>query len=152
MLTHDRLLELLSYDPERGLLCWKAPRRGVGQGRAGTLDTSTGYRRIRIDGKVYAEHAIARFYVEGVMPKPHTTDHLNWQRDDNRYANLRHVTRSQNQRNMRPRQRSLPKGVAPNHKRFMANITINYRHTYLGTFDTPDEASAAYQAALIEHR
>jgi hypothetical protein len=34
--------------------------------------------------------------------------------------------------------------------RYQASITINHKRAYLGTFDTPEEASEAYQKKLKE--
>jgi|GEM_PF-5488581 len=46
------------------------------------------------------------------------------------------------------RKHSLPKGVFKNKKRFMARTRINGVIKYLGTFDTPEEASEVYQEAV----
>lgn len=53
----------------------------------------------------------------------------------------------------RPRQfsgRDLPTGVQRRQQRFRAQIEFDGRCRSLGTFDTPEEASAAYQAAWRE--
>ena len=41
-------------------------------------------------------------------------------------------------------------GVTPRRGRFAAQITLNYKNTYLGLFDTPEEASEEYQKALAQ--
>ena len=47
-------------------------------------------------------------------------------------------------RSPRPRRtkRGMPYGAVPNHKRFAAIITVNYKRHYFGTYDTAEEASA----------
>lgn len=41
-------------------------------------------------------------------------------------------------------------GVTPRSGRFAAQITLNYKNSYLGLFDTPEEASEEYQKALAQ--
>jgi hypothetical protein len=60
-------------------------------------------------------------------------DHANCDRTDNRWANLRLATRSQNQANTRPRAASGLKGAYPMRLKWQAKI----KRIYLGTFDTP---------------
>ena len=82
------------------------------------------------------------------------TDHVNGVGWDNRKQNLRAVTSAINHANQihghRRWKHDLPMGVSPHGRRFMARITINGHMKYLGTFDTPDEAHAAYVAARRE--
>jgi len=49
------------------------------------------------------------------------------------------------------RSRSGHKGVSAKHKKFYARIKINGKSRHLGTFPTPEAASAAYMAAAREH-
>lgn len=71
-------------------------------------------------------------------------DHINSIRNDNRIENLRSVTRSQNQWN-----RKTAKGYYFNKvaRKFYAYIRINGKKTYLGLFNTEEEAHKAYLAA-----
>lgn len=55
-ITHEELLETLSYDPETGLFHWIKPRKRVIPGMvAGTTDKD-GYRVIRLNQKNYFSH------------------------------------------------------------------------------------------------
>src|SRR5215813_12141516 len=85
MLTHERLKELLSYDPKTGLFIWNS--RGA---VAGTTDQE-GYIQIHLDGKKYRAHRLAYLYMTGEMPTQ-ILDHINRVRSDNRWGNLRPVT------------------------------------------------------------
>lgn len=81
-------------------------------------------------------------------------DHINGDRRDNRRANLRFVTKAQNQMNrVAVVAASGFKGVARNKKGWSASIKkrvegkkVNY---HLGTFKTPEEAAAAYDRAAV---
>ena len=66
-LTHERLTELLDYDPATGVFVWKFARQGVVAGSiAGSI--TKGYRYIRIDGGDFLAQRLAWFYVNGVWP------------------------------------------------------------------------------------
>lgn len=79
-------------------------------------------------------------------------DHVNGDGLDNRKANLRHVLHSENMKNAKKRVTSKHKykGVCINHNRFSAKIRNDNKSIYLGTFDTQEEAHAAYCHASIE--
>ena len=97
-------------------------------------------------------------------PKGYEVDHINHDPLDNRRANLRICTPSQNQRNRRiVRGFSKFKGVFPSNdkrkngditQRWKAKICIDYRNISLGSFPfTPEgeiEAARAYDMAAIE--
>lgn len=78
-------------------------------------------------------------------------DHLNHNVLDCRRENLRLVTPTESNLNRRLRGRDLPRGVyrSPNGKRFVAKIKRHRRNLQLGTFDTADDAAAAFAAAQL---
>jgi Demerecviridae HNH endonuclease len=143
--SHRRLLSVLDYDADTGIMIWK--KQLSGRRRAGTVAGSiggSGYWRIRIDGVEYLAHHLAWFYVYGVWPK--RLDHKDTDKLNNRILNLRPATVSQNAANKR-RQKNISgfKGVQkrPN-DRWRAIIETRGKSLTLGTFGTPEEASAAY--------
>ena len=80
-------------------------------------------------------------------------DHINGDRLDNRRANLRLVTPSQNNANGRDRpRRSGYRGVYPHRPtgRWIAQISVSGRVRHLGIFDDPLEAARAYDLAAHE--
>lgn len=101
ILTQEYLRRILDYDPETGIFRWRArPERSrqwntryLGA-KAGSL-MQIGYRAIIIDGKHNYEHRIAWLYCYGEWP-PTIIDHINGCPSDNRLANLRLATHSQN--------------------------------------------------------
>jgi hypothetical protein len=80
---------------------------------------------------------------------PLTIDHINSNPSDNRLENLRIATQRLQNLNQVPKARSsgLPRGVLRSRKRYMAQIGVGGKSTYIGSYDTPEEASAAYEEA-----
>ena len=150
-ISHKRLLELLEYQPETGEFRWcvyRAPhvRRGDVAGYI-----QHGYRCIKLDGEEYKAHRLAWFYVHGMWPNGEI-DHKNMAKADNRLSNLREApTRELHHGNRRVRRDSRVgvKGVRHQSGRWQARIG-NGGCVILGTFDTPEEAHAAYLKAAQE--
>lgn len=142
-LTHERLTELLDYNPLTGDFTWKVFRNynaDVGS-KAGWLD-GKGYRRLTLDNKCYRCSRLAWFYMYAVWPK-HTIDHKNRVRTDDRIDNLRSATHKEqvHNKNTKP-----PKGVKKEKSgRWTARIRHFNKHIHLGTFDTFEQASKVYQ-------
>jgi hypothetical protein len=76
-------------------------------------------------------------------------DHINRNVLDCRRANLRVVTPTESNLNRRIAARELPLGVYRNgsSKRYVAKIKRHRKNHSLGTYDTPEEAAAAVEAA-----
>lgn len=149
-LTAERLRELLHYDPETGVFTRAvrtSNRTHVGD-IAGTCNT-LGYRSICIDSRYFAEHRLAWLYVTGRWPVD-DIDHLDGNRANNAFRNLRDVPRATNLQNQRRASRNSKTGflgVIAYGEKFRATISLNRTHRFLGTFDTPEEAHQAYLKA-----
>jgi len=151
MIEHARLKELLAYDPETGLFIWRVQynSRTVVGSVAGSFD-ARGYRRIQLNGKIYRCGRLAWFYMTGKWPNGYI-DHKNGNQADEAWANLREASYGESTHN-----RILPVGesklrgvrrVSSNPHRWEARIAVGYQRTTLGTFDSAEEAHAAYLAA-----
>lgn len=143
MLNQSELKEYLDYDPNTGHLTWiKKPNKGtVLYSRAGSL-TSSGYRKVKLFGKQYLEHRLIWCWVYGNYPSQHL-DHINHIRDDNRISNLREVTISENARNRQTKNsKTGEQGIwyCKRRQRFIAEIVLNGKKVYQGSFIDPDEA------------
>lgn len=154
MVTAERLRELLHYDRETGVFTRRVTRGRLAKAgaRAGYY-TSHGYRSIIVDGKRCGEHRLAWLYETGSWPKGEV-DHIDGVRTHNWFANLRDVTRlinTQNQREAHSHNQSGFLGVMRNGRKFRAEIRVNKRRLYLGTFETAKEAHDAYLAAKRLH-
>lgn len=99
-----------------------------------------GYARVRRDKKYVWFHRA----VMGLTPdSPIFIDHINGDRHDSRKCNLRVCQHQQNMCH-----KLVEKGyVQTPTGRYRASITVRRKSIYLGTFDTPEEARAAYIAA-----
>ena len=155
-LTYERLVEVLDYCPATGVFTWKKTLspRGVMGAQAGSVKPS-GYRVIHVDSWNYMAQRLAWLYFYGFWPT-HFVDHENRMRDDNRITNLRDVPQLLNRHNTEAassRNKSGFLGVVETKKgRFRARITYpGKKNHYLGTFDTPEEAHAAFMAAKAKY-
>jgi len=102
-------------------------------------------------------HRLIYEYVNGPIPSGMQIDHINEIKTDNRIANLRLVTQSQNFQNQsgaNARNAVGVKGVCFERRtgKFLAYISIAHRRKFLGRFPTVETAKAAYAyAASILH-
>lgn len=154
MITQALLHQTFNYDPETGVFAWKLrPSQAVHVGDVAGKRTTGGYIALKYQGKLIAAHRAAWLYVHGALP-PKDTDHINGIKSDNRIANLRPATRSQNCGNQKRRctNTSGCKGVNFDKTRgkWKARIMVDYRRHSLGYFDTPEDAAAAYARSAAE--
>ncbi len=152
MLTHERLKELLSYDPATGefrrILDVKGGKTlGFTNARAGDIagaPRKDGYWRISIDNKRYFAHRLAFLYMTGAWPKRHV-DHRDGNPSNNAWQNLREASHAENMRNSKPKKHSAlgVKGVRRTEAgNYSVRITINRKVKHLGT--THNLALAGY--------
>ena len=148
----ERLRELLDYDPETGVFRWKTPIRGmrVRVGQIAGYIHLRGYRDIYIGKRKYQAHRLVWLYLYGRWPTDQI-DHINGVKDDNRRENLREATNIENTQNARHARRNnktkMLGVIATPWKSFKAEIKVNGKNNYLGTFATAEEAHAAYLSA-----
>lgn len=153
----DTIKSRVTYDPETGHFYAKVSsgRRSKGD-RIGYAD-KLGYWKISIHGKWIMSHRLAWALMNSNVWPAGEIDHINGNPGDNRIANLRVANRSQNVANAKfssknttgfrgvciVRRKSIPDG-------YQATVRKNGRARYLGIFDTPEEAHAAYLKAARE--
>jgi hypothetical protein len=155
-LTHEELKNIIDYDSEIGVVTWKIINKiGLKAGDvAGIARHRDGYFTIGVQGKRYLTHRVIWFWMTGEWPKSEI-DHINGDKTDNRWSNLRAATRSQNMRNRGPHNdnKSGLKGVHFSKKgnKWIAQIYANNQRKQLGRFDCPAAASLAYQVAASKY-
>jgi len=151
MLTQERLKQALQYDPLSGVFTWiTAPgyRRDLDGKVAGVRQKD---RRIEImlDYVNYRAHRLAFLYMMGEWPKQEV-DHKDGDAANNSWSNLRDVSRTLNQQNLRKAHHDNKTGylgVVQRGSKYRAVICVNRKRHFLGTFDTAEIAHEAYLAA-----
>lgn len=113
---------------------------------------SHGYRHIGLNGKKVLLH---RLIATAFIPNPESkkcVDHADGDKLNNSVDNLRWATVAENNRNSgaHPKKSSLPRGVYQRGKRFEAQIRCERKQHYLGSYETPEEASEMYEAKAQE--
>lgn len=151
-INQTEVLIRLHYEPESGVLTWRETgnRTDLRGRRAGAIN-GQGYRRIQINGMNFSEHRLIWFYMTGAWPEE--VDHINGDRSDNRWANLREADRFINTQNViRKTPDSGYVGVSRYNKSVLwkAQIAINRKKIFLGAFADPKEAHMAYLKAKAE--
>ena len=139
---------LLRYDPLTGEFRWNSGTHK--HRRAGTL-SSTGYVKIVVQGKEYQAHRLAVLCMTGKLPTQ-DVDHMNCNRADNRWINLRVVARRINAHNRAGANRNNRSGWAGVHSfrggRWVAQIAPPHKaKQHLGIFNSPEEAHLVYLMA-----
>lgn len=158
--SHDELRRIISYDPDTGIFHWRtrADRdhswnmRFSGEVAGSTL--SVGYVYINFNTKLRTAHRLAWFYMTGEWPTGQV-DHINRDRADNRWSNLRLATQKQNSANqgLRTTNTSGAKGVSwiTGKGYWRAQIMIDGKTRFLGYFAAFEAAKAARRAAESEY-
>lgn len=152
--TREFLLTLFSYDPKTGIVTRRIARAQMKAGTSvGTID-GKGYLHVNVLGKYIRVHRLVFFLMKGWIPE--IVDHVNRDKRDNRWANLRacHCWKdSAGNSSLAKNNTSKLKGVSLNRRSQMwhAQIKIWGKQTCIGRFDTAIEAARAYDKAAAEH-
>lgn len=162
-LTQQVMRTLLEYNQETGILVWRTRQQQwfksvanctawnkQNAGHIAFTNPLSGYLSGRIFNRPYLAHRVIWLWMVGRWPDQEI-DHINRVRNDNRWFNLREVTRAENARNLSTRadNSSGAHGVMWDARRgrWRAYINIDYRQMYLGRFRTREEALTARQTA-----
>jgi len=151
--TKEEAENHILYDADTGLIRWKKRIQCFGGGRdAGSLagTNKDGYTSIKMFGKFYRSHHLVWLMETGEWPPLGVDiDHINRDRSDSRFVNLRLATRAQNNLNSPGRcdNKTGHRGVHPSRTRWCARISVDKKIIHLGTFETKDDAIRVRKAA-----
>ena len=147
ILTQEELKEQLHYNPETGIFTWCKSWKV-----AGSIN-GHGYLQIKIGKNNYQLHRLAWIFMTGIN-SPMQIDHINNNRSDNRWCNLREATHNQNCQNssLRYDNTSGYKGVGWHKgcKKWQARCFINGKRKHLGLFESAELAFIAYKENAIK--
>lgn len=130
---------------KRACKCWN---RRYANERAFTSINSSGYHAGTLLNRRYLAHRVVWAMEYGSWPDSFI-DHINRDKTDNRIENLRLASNSENMMNTDAysSNKSGYKGVSfkPSKGKWVAQIGFRNTKKHIGYFDTPQEASKAYQ-------
>ena len=147
---------LFTYVPSTGKLFWNnPPSNSIKPGsEAGCISSRDGYVTIVVNRKRYMAHRLIWLYMMDKWPD-NQIDHINHDRADNRWANLRDVTPRENHQN-RPMSKANKSGVVgvswdKQRDKWGASIKLKDKKLHLGRFDTKEEAIQARKEAEFKY-
>ena len=150
MMPISEIKKVLSYEKDTGLFRWdERLSNRIHLGDTAGSDHGNGYLSIGMHGRKYFCHRLAFAITFGRWPDQ--VDHINGNRSDNRWVNLRDVSHLENHRNQRMRKNN-KSGVMGVHwtdreKRWVATINTPSGQSCLGYFKCKEKAVIARKRA-----
>lgn len=152
-LTQELLKKHIEYTPNTGIFTRRRSVGGVKEGAVTGYVRRDGYVEIGVDYKLYLAHRLAVLYMTGSFPK-YVVDHINRNPSDNRWANLRECTYSENSANTRLKSDNTSgfRGVTWHKQsgKWLARIYKNGVQKSLGLYATKSVAAEAYGKASAD--
>lgn len=147
----DELIAVLDYNLTTGVLTWKERGTGRSYRRGGKVAghlRKDGYIHVQIGRRSYYAHCVIWCLVTGAWPSSEV-DHIDLDRSNNSWSNLRLATTSQNAFARGNKRAARGTEILPNGK-YRARVGIKGRRIHLGCFESLEDAQAAYRAKAKE--
>jgi hypothetical protein len=156
----ELIRSVIDYDPETGAMVWKDSddlppffnRRLIGAPALASVHR-TGYLHGHLFGLSVKAHRVAWAIHYGKWPELFI-DHIDRDRANNRIANLRIATRSQNGRNKVSKQNTSSQYLGVSYhisnRKWQASIRDHGQDIHIGYFDDEVKAARAYDAAALK--
>lgn len=151
MLTQEYLRLILDYNPNTGVFTW-LERNDVRPewntrwaGKVAGVKMSNGYKAIGISSKKNLCHRLAFLYMEGSIPEQ--VDHIDGNRENNKWENLRAVDNFINSRNQKLRSTNTSghNGVywSKSKSKWYVRVGLNGKNLHGGYFENKEDAIEA---------
>jgi hypothetical protein len=152
-ITKEMVDSKYRYDSITGAFSVANPHPYMPRRNPGTV-SNRGYLMLNLCGRQCSAHRLAFLIMTGRWPENHV-DHIDGNRLNNAWANLRDVKRQTNNENVRKARKDSHTGYLGARKRpngtFYAAITVNRKGIWLGTFKTVEEAHHVYLEAKRQY-
>jgi hypothetical protein len=146
-LTQQQVMAQVEYDPMTGIVTYKRSTLRIKPGMLATRTDAAGYVTVQLAEAQVRAHQIAYMCMTGEWPAS-DIDHINGEKADNRWRNLRdvpHAVNNQNSHKPQSNNRLQVRGVGRHGKNgYRAAIQAFGKRVNLGTFPTLDGARQAY--------
>lgn len=143
------LRDMFRYSPEDGRLFWAKRRCGTKCGTECGHENASGYRRVKLNGRLFLSHRIIYAIAFGEDPGGYEVDHIDRNPRNNRPSNLRLATKGQNKANGLAYSRNNT-GLRGVHKhRRTGKFLVTVQGRYVGCFKNIADATLAYDQAAL---
>lgn len=139
----------LSSNSPSGLIWIKKGTRGIKPGDIAGKQLPNKYWTVRFNGRPFYAHRLVYLLQTKQDPLEKEVDHVNGFEEP---LNVRIVTSSENNYNLRKRKNSKSKykGVRAKRKKWQAGIYVKGAYKNLGVYETEIEAAKAYNKAALD--
>ena len=152
-LTQALVQKFFEYDPISGELTRRLPTSNNYAGEVVGALKNTGYLSVGFGDKEYLVHRLIWLYMKGCLPDQ--VDHINHNRLDNRWCNLREVNNTDNTKNTSISRNSTTKinGVSfmKARNKYRATVMVNRKQIHLGLFEDINDAIKARKVADVQY-
>lgn len=157
ILAYNEMINYIDIDPISGIVRWKVKRKPrINPGDiAGNRNSSTGYWEIKFNGKIYKRHRLIYWFVNKTLPDhPMVIDHIKGVEFGDGVDNLQIATRQQNNQKTKQSKKNSSgfRGVSfkSENGKWVAQCSINGKRVHIGLYDSPEDASVAYEEKCSE--
>lgn len=152
-LNQELIRKFYSYNPDSGEFTHRLPLHEAREGDVPGYIGNHGYIACSVGGTEYLVHRLIWLYMEGNLPE--MVDHINHNKLDNRWCNLREVNNTENTKNCSVSKNSVTRvnGVSfmESKGKYRAYLMVNRKHIHIGLYDTVEEAAEARAKADIDY-
>lgn len=150
--SKEQVSAIIEYSPQTGLFRWRVHQGGARKAGWFSGCEEHGYRSISVCGRLQRAHRIAWLLMTGEWPNL-SIDHIDGDRANNRWANLRMVPLAVNCQNVRRPSRNNTTGAlgvsrGPSKTSpYIASIRVDGKRIHIGCFSDIEQAAEAYLRA-----